>query len=56
LLAKMLVTKDLRYHCAYVSLEAGIQFVYNSPRILRKQLKAAKGKVSLTNDEGDEEE
>jgi len=56
LLAKMLVTKDLRYHCAYVSLEAGIQFVYNSPRILRKQLKAAKGKVSLTDDEGDDAE
>jgi hypothetical protein len=44
--AKMLVTKDLRYHCAYVSLEAGTQFVYNSPRILKKYLKAAKGSVS----------
>jgi len=56
LLAKMLVTKDLRYHCAYVSLEAGTQFVYNAPRILRKQLKVAKGTVGITNDEGDEEE
>jgi hypothetical protein len=43
LLARMLVTKDLRYHCAYVSLDAGAQFVYNSPRILKKQLKLAKG-------------
>jgi len=43
LLARMLVTKDLRYHCAYVSLEAGTQFAYNSPRNLRKHLKAAKG-------------
>ena len=39
----MLLTRDLRYHCAYVSLEAGTQFVYNAPRILRKHLKVAKG-------------
>jgi hypothetical protein len=56
LLAKMLVTKDLRYHCAYVSLDSGTQFVYNSPRILRKHLKAAKGTVGSLNDEGDGEE
>jgi PRTRC genetic system ThiF family protein len=56
LLAKMLVTRDLRYHCAYVSLEAGTQPVYNSPRILRKHLKAAKVDVSLLNDEGNEDE
>ncbi|HSG43197.1 MAG TPA: ThiF family adenylyltransferase [Anaerolineales bacterium] len=43
LLARMLVTRDLRYHCAYVSLEAGTQFAYSSPRILRKHLKTAKG-------------
>jgi hypothetical protein len=47
LLAKMLVTKDLRYHCANVSLEAGTQFVYNAPRILKKHWKAAKGTMSL---------
>lgn len=38
MLARMLVTRDLRYHCAYVSLEAGTQFVYNSPRIIRRHL------------------
>lgn len=54
LLAKMLVTRDLRYHCAYVSLEAGTQFVYNSPRILRKHLKVTKGSVSPLEHEGDE--
>jgi hypothetical protein len=56
LLAKMLVTRNLRYHCAYVSLDAGTQFVYNSPRILRKHLKVAKGSVSPLDDEDDEEE
>lgn len=56
LLAKMLVTKDLRHHCAYVSLDAGTQFVYNSPRILRKHLKVAKGSVSPRDLEDDEEE
>lgn len=56
LLAKMLVTKDLRYHCAYVSLDAGTQFVYNSTRILRKQLQVRKGTVSDSDYEGDEEE
>ena len=56
LLAKMLLTRDLRYHCAYVGLEAGTQFVYNSPRVLRKHLKVAKGAVSPLNTEGDEEE
>lgn len=55
LLAKMLVTKDLRYHCAYVSLDAGTQFVYNSPRILRRHLKVAKGSVSPFDLEEDEE-
>ena len=56
LLAKMLVTKDLRYHCAYMSLDAGTQFVYNSPRILRKQLKIAKGILNSLDAEEDEEE
>ncbi len=56
LLAKMLVTKDLRYHCAYVSLDAGTQFVYNSSRILRRHLKVRKGTVSDPHYEGDEEE
>jgi hypothetical protein len=56
LLVRMLVTKDLRYHCAYVSLEAGTQFIYNSPRILKKHLKVAKRTGSLIDDEGDNEE
>ena len=56
LLAKMLVTKDLRYHCAYVSLDAGTQFAYNSPRILRKHLKVAKGVASPRGLEEDDEE
>ncbi len=43
LLAKMLVTRDLRYHCAYVSLEAGTQVQYNSSRLLKGYLKIAKG-------------
>jgi len=55
LLAKMLVTKDLRYHCTYVSLEAGTQFVYNSPRILGRHLKAARESVSSIDLENDEE-
>jgi PRTRC genetic system ThiF family protein len=55
LLAKMLVTRDLRYHCAYVSLDAGMQFVYNSPRILRKHLKVAKGSVRPIDLEDNEE-
>ncbi len=56
LLARMLVTRDLRYHCAYVSLDAGTQFVYNSPRILRKHLKAIRRTRGLIDYEEDEEE
>ncbi len=55
LLTKMLVTRDLSYHCAYVSLEADTQFMYNSARVLRKRLKVARGSVSplgLEDDEG----
>ena len=53
LLARMLVTRDLRFHCAYVSLEAGTQLAYNSARILKKQLKLAKGTANSLGD-GDE--
>jgi hypothetical protein len=56
MLVRMLVTKDLRYHCAYVSLEAGTQFMYNSPRILKKHLKVTKGTGSSLDSEGDKEE
>ena len=42
ILARMLVTRDLRYHCPYVSLEAGTQFVYNSPRIIKRHLQNSK--------------
>ena len=34
MLMKLLVTKDLQHHCAYVSIDSGTTFVYNSPRIL----------------------
>jgi PRTRC genetic system ThiF family protein len=34
MLMKLLVTKDLQHHCAYVSIDSGATFVYNSPRIL----------------------
>ena len=39
MLMKLLVTKDLQYHCAYVSIDSGTTFVYNSPRILTDYLK-----------------
>jgi PRTRC genetic system ThiF family protein len=38
MLMKLLVTQDLLHHCAYVSIESGTFFVYNSPRILKKYL------------------
>ena len=34
MLVKLLITKDLQHHCAYVSIDSGTTFVYNSPRIL----------------------
>jgi PRTRC genetic system ThiF family protein len=34
MLVKLLVTKDLQHHCAYVSIDSGTSFLYNSPRIL----------------------
>ncbi len=39
MLTKLLVTKDLQHHCAYVSIDSGTTFVYNSPRILTDYLK-----------------
>jgi PRTRC genetic system ThiF family protein len=39
MLMKLLVTKDLQYHCAYVSIDSGTTFVYNSPQILTNYLK-----------------
>lgn len=39
MLMKLLVTKDLQHHCAYVSIDSGTTFVYNSPRILTAYLK-----------------
>lgn len=56
MLVRMLVTRDLRYHCAYVSLDAGVQFEYNAPRILKRHLKIAKGTGSpVDHDDGVEE-
>jgi hypothetical protein len=42
MLMKLLVVGDLQYHCAYVSTESGTSFAYNSPKILKKYLKAAR--------------
>jgi PRTRC genetic system ThiF family protein len=39
MLTKLLVTKDLQHHCAYISIDSGTTFMYNSPRILTDYLK-----------------
>lgn len=51
ILTKLLVTKDLQHHCAYVSIDSGTTFVYNSPRILTDYLK----KMEFVSEEGVEE-
>jgi PRTRC genetic system ThiF family protein len=51
ILMKLLVTKDLQYHCAYVSIASGTNFVYNSPRILTNYLE----KMEFVSVEGTEE-
>ena len=51
MLMKLLVTKDLQHHCAYVSIDSGTTFVYNSPRILTDYLK----KMEFVSVEGAEE-
>jgi hypothetical protein len=51
MLMKLLVTKDLQHHCAYVSIDSGTTFVYNSPRILTDYLK----QVEFVSVEGAEE-
>jgi molybdopterin/thiamine biosynthesis adenylyltransferase len=51
MLMKLLVTKDLQHHCAYVSIDSGTTFVYNSPRILIDYLK----KIEFVLVEGAEE-
>ena len=56
LLAKMVVTKDLRYHCVYVSLEGGTSIIYNSPRIIRKYLQSQKFKPLHNRDVMDDDE
>jgi hypothetical protein len=42
MLMKLLVTRDLQHHCAYVSIDSGTTFVYNSPRILTGYLNEMK--------------
>ena len=42
MLMKLLMTKDLQHHCAYVSIDSGTTFVYNSPRILTGYLNEMK--------------
>ena len=39
MLMKLLVTQDLQHHCAYVSIDSGTSFVYNSPGTLKKYLR-----------------
>lgn len=51
MLMKLLVTKDLQHHCAYISIDSGTTFVYNSPRILTDYLK----KMEFVSVEGAEE-
>jgi hypothetical protein len=51
MLMKLLVTKDLQHHCAYVSIDSGTTFVYNSPRILTDYLR----KMEFVSVEGTEE-
>lgn len=52
MLMKLLVTKDLRHHCTYVSLDSGTSFVYNSPRILTDYLK----KMEIVSDDQEDKE
>jgi PRTRC genetic system ThiF family protein len=51
MLMKLLVTKDLQHHCAYVSIDSGTTFIYNSPGILTDYLK----KMEFVSAEGAEE-
>ena len=54
LLMKMLVTGDLQYHCVHVSMDFGTSLIYNSPRIIRKYLKAQKFKTQNEGDDTDD--
>lgn len=54
LLMKMLVLGDLQYHCVHVSTDLGTSLIYNSPRIIRKYLKAQKFKTKNEGDLSDE--
>ena len=54
LLMKMLVLGDLQYHCVHVSTDLGTSLTYNSPRIIRKYLKAQKFKTKNEGDDSDE--
>ena len=47
LLMKMLVTGDLQYHCAHLSTDFGTSLMHNSPRIIKKYLKAQKFKPRI---------
>jgi hypothetical protein len=50
----MLVLGDLQYHCVHVSTDLGTSVIYNSPRIIRKYLKAQKFKTKNEGDLSDE--
>ena len=57
MLMKLLVTKDLRHHCAYVSIDSGTTFIYNSPRVLTDYMKNMEFvSVEGTEEYGDQED
>lgn len=56
MLIKLLVVGDLQYHCAYVSIESGTSFVYNSPRILNEHLSSFEFEPDDAGEEDDDDE
>lgn len=57
MLMKLLVTKDLQHHCAYVSIDSGATFVYNSPEIITGYLKKIGfGAIKTDEENGDQED
>jgi PRTRC genetic system ThiF family protein len=60
MLMKLLVTRDLQHHCAYVSIDSGTTLVYNSPRILtgylnRMEFVSVKGNTEYDDQEDTEQ-
>jgi hypothetical protein len=44
MLFKLALTRDLRYHCAYVNLDAGTSVVWNSRRIRQRYTQALRAR------------